>query len=442
MDSFLHWLREYPALAGIGLFVLVSALLAVVLGRAMLKAGGSLKPLVFLFGFFTIVGGPQAVVHGLDALAHRQQVDGNDGANGTHGPAAGLAPVAWEAVFGPGADPSLMTDPRAGLGAILGSATEAKLSFSSTGQSALAARFASAGEAAAALNTYGTFFQFAQASGSDAAGWTARRFNGQGEWNHVVAAGNELYAWTGPTRESVLAGRERALGPLPAAASTAATSPSGSDPARTLVSRRLSDNTPVMLAFLGINLALAAGWFFKASAWATRVRPAPGVQPVDGGALRSRIVALNGTETPVEVSACADGRSLEVTWRYADARWFDLMQLNQVRRVHKLVLTFDEGSRKVRVTEYWSAFDGSAGREGVRLQWQAAAGMQFFQVEQQRVFGVQLDAEGKPTGELSRTFRFNLQAMKGPLIEAVTGAGWTWQPVMWKAPAALRWLTE
>ncbi len=111
-------------------------------------------------------------------------------------------------------------------------------------------------------------------------------------------------------------------------------------------------------------------------------------------------------------------------------------------RIHKLVLEFDADAHKVRIREYWSAFDASAGVGGVRLDWKAATGMMFFQVEHTLVIGAQLGPDGKPTGELSKAYTFNLQTLKYPLIEAVTGGGWTWQPVMWTAPASLRWLTE
>ena len=133
---------------------------------------------------------------------------------------------------------------------------------------------------------------------------------------------------------------------------------------------------------------------------------------------------------------------IDVTWRYGDARWFDLMRAHKMRRTHKLVLGLDEESHTARVREYWSAFDASAGPNDLRLSWTAARGMQFFEIEHRRVFGVQLDPGGKPTGELSKAYTFNLQELKQPVIEAVTGSGWTWQPVMWNAPRALRWLTE
>ncbi|MBX3745733.1 MAG: hypothetical protein KF833_10535 [Verrucomicrobiae bacterium] len=468
MERFLHSLRAYPALAGITTFVLISVTLAVLLGTLMHRSGASLKPLVFFFGFLAIVAVPQGTVHLLDVLAHRRAVrlhaeqpppsdTGSPSQPASPAqPAPGLKPVSWDLIFGPGADPSLITDAKRGLDAIVGAATEAKLSFNRSGESALAARFNTPLEALQALDRYGTFFQFAQASGSDDWGWTARRHGGQGEWNHLVAAGNELYAWSGATREGVEARRIQALGPIPAAtaasgatatAATAATaasgaSPAGTSPGRQSVSHRLVANTPVMACFVGINLVFAVGWFFKGSAWATRQSPPSNTPALDAQSLRERLLAINHGETPVTVRTADDGRAIEITWRYADARWLDLMRVHRVRRTHKLVLLPDESSRTVRVREFWSAFDASAGLDGLRLHWEAATGMQFFQFEHRRVFGAQLDADGRPTGELSAAYTFNLQELKGPVADVVTAAGWTWQPVLWNAPAGFRWLTE
>jgi hypothetical protein len=144
---------------------------------------------------------------------------------------------------------------------------------------------------------------------------------------------------------------------------------------------------------------------------------------------------------PTEVTERPDG-AVEINWRYAEARWFDLMRMHRMRRTQRLVLHFDETSHTVRVREYWSAFDASADFRSLRLDWKAATGIQFFAFEHQRVFGVQLGPDGKPTGEMSKAYTFDLQALKQPIIDAVTNAGWHWQPLAWDAPPALRWLTE
>jgi hypothetical protein len=66
MNNLLHAFAEYPVLVGIALFLSISLLLAVLLGTLMRRAGVSLKPLVFFFGFLAIIAEPQTIVHLLD----------------------------------------------------------------------------------------------------------------------------------------------------------------------------------------------------------------------------------------------------------------------------------------------------------------------------------------------------------------------------------------
>lgn len=448
MDRLLTWIRDNPQFAALTFSAAIVALVMTVLAVAMSRAGVSLRPLLWFIGFFGIVAGPQAVVHFLDGvvLNRAARVASAAPAGEAAKPAAAatakastLAPVPWATVFGPKADPDLITDAKKGLAQLLGDATEAKLSFNASGESALAARFPSSAAAAQALNRYGAFFGFAQVAGSDAAGWTARRYNGEGEWNHVVAAGPELYAWTAATREAVVANRIRALGPLPEGGGTAAPAAVRAKPE--LVSQRLRQQTGLMIAIVMLNLSGAVLWFFKGSAWAARVEASEAVRPTPAAMLRNELLAINQASVPTDVTARPDG-TIEINWRYADARWFDLMRVHQMKRTNRLVLVLDEASHTVRVREYWSSFDASAGPKNLRLDWKSARGIQFFAFEHQRVVGAQLGPDGKPTGELSKAYTFNLQELKGPIIDAVTRAGWRWQPVTWDAPAAFRWLTE
>ena len=436
MERTLTWIRDNPQFAAVTFTLAVLALVMAVLAIVMLKAGASLRPLVWFTGFFAIVAGPQAVVHLLDgvvlkrARAPRADAPANAAGGGS------LSPVAWDVVFGSDADPALITDAKRGLHTILDAASEAKLSFNREGESALAARFPSPAAAERARDIYGRFFAFAQVEGSDAQGWTARRHAGQGEWVHLVTAGSELYAWTSVDRNRVLARRAVALGAWNVSSAAA---PAGQTPA--LVSKRLSAQVGLMAALVSLNLVAAGLWFFKGSAWAARVDGSVAAKPVSRDSLRAALLALNHADRPVQVTERNDGR-LEVNWRYADARWFDLMRDHQLKRTQRLVLELDEANFAVRVREYWSAFDASAGPSGAQLAWTAATGIQFFAFEHRRVFGAELGREGRPTGELSHAYTFDLQAMKGPIISAVTHGGWSWQPVTWNAPAGLRWLTE
>jgi len=248
-----------------------------------------------------------------------------------------------------------------------------------------------------------------------------------------------LYAWTSASRETVLAQRARALGPVSATAVPAAAVAKTAAPE--LFSKRLTRQTGLMIAIVGLNLVGATLWFFKGSAWSARIDGAAVALPADAASLRSNLLGLNRSKGPTEVTTRPDG-AMEVTWRYGDARWFDLMRVHRLKRAHRLVLIFDEARRTVRVREYISAFDASASPSTLRLDWKAMSGIQFFAFEHQRVLGAQLGRDGRPTGELSQAYTFNLQELKAPLVEVVTQAGWRWQPLTWNAPESLRWLTE
>ena len=114
MNKLLHAAAEYPVLIGITVFLAISLLLAVSLGVLMRRAGVSLKPLVFFFGFLAIIAVPQTVVHLLDAFVHARQIRVAPGQEAVTSPATAapstLQPVSWDIVFGPNADPSLITD--------------------------------------------------------------------------------------------------------------------------------------------------------------------------------------------------------------------------------------------------------------------------------------------------------------------------------------------
>lgn len=453
MERILSWIRENPQFAALTFAVAVLVLVMTVLAVPMARAGMSLRPILWFLGFFGIVAGPQAVVHLIDGFvlrraANEAKAKAASSAEPAAAPAAvetkggSFAPVPWATVFGPDADPMLISDAKRGLDAILNEASEAKLSFRASGESALAARFASPAAAAKALNAYGNFFAFANVRGSDASGWTAQRHQGQGEWVHVVTAGPELYAWTAATREAVVANRVRVLGPWQDDEPRRASASGGAEtPKPELVSDRLRRKLGVMLPIVGLNLIAAVFWFFKGSAWAARIDGSTAVRPAAEQILRGALLGVNKSDVPTTVTAQPDG-TVEINWRYADARWFDLMRVHQMKRTNRLVLHFDERSHTVRVREYWSAFDASAGAGGLRLDWKAASGIQFFAYEHTRVFGAQLGPDGRPTGELSKAYTFNLQALKGPFIDVVTRSGWRWQPLTWNAPASLRWLTE
>ena len=104
----------------------------------------------------------------------------------------------------------------------------------------------------------------------------------------------------------------------------------------------------------------------------------------------------------------SDGR-VAVTWRFGDAKWVDLARAHGMRRTHRILLELDDRSKTVYPTEQQSRLDWSAGAEGGAAAWSTTSGILFFQVEQQRVFGLQLDERGRFVPRISYAYRFDLQ---------------------------------
>jgi hypothetical protein len=199
-------------------------------------------------------------------------------------------------------------------------------------------------------------------------------------------------------------------------------------------------------AIIGIALfayvGIVALYFLKGLAWATRVDAKAAAEFVSGSYLREQLLALNRLDIPFRIESGERQDELVAVWRYADAKWIDLARAHGMRRLHRIVLRFDESERKVRATDFQTAYDWSAGGSGASFEWRATTGVVLFQYEHQRVFGVQLGSGGSAPRAITYSYTFDLQEMKSPLIEAVTQSGWRWQPVAWQAPSWLRWATE
>jgi len=259
----------------------------------------------------------------------------------------------------------------------------------------------------------------------------------QGDIAKAVVAGRTLVVLTGPD-DAALAERlrsSRVVSPVPQAAfvPTETATPEARD--------FWLYRPPVLIASVLALVVIASLWFFRGAAWAATVAAREGVLPRPSDALRQQLLGVGELDVPLDVREQSDGR-IAVTWRFADAKWVDLARAHGMRRTHRILLELDERSRTVYPTEQQSRLDWSAGANGGGVEWSTMMGIVFFQLEHQRVFGLQLDERGRFVPKLSYAYTFNLQEMKAPLISAVTEAGWQWRPTLWQGPAWMRWLTH
>jgi hypothetical protein len=434
----LTFLRDHPVLIAAVVGLVIATLVLGLIALMMFRAGLSLRPIAFMAVFLGIIAGPQLVYHVLRAFDRIPDVNGPRTAAVASGVVENEAAlevrdrrfVSGDLVFGSGFDPSLRTDVRR-----LFPNTDvqtAEMAIFRTADTAIVARFNSADSALSAMRVF-----VASAVGD------TRGLNGPGphtlqraqDWLRVFVAGRTLFIWSSAQRDQ-LAKRQTA-------SSACWSERAGSTAANNADARKLRTTRQVFALVAVALVALAIVWFFKGSSWAASVSPRQNLaQPAMADDLMATLLRIDGLGQPVTVQRGEKDNVVEVTWRI-DAAWLAQTGAHGMRRVHKLRLELDPESRVVRVREFTARLNGSAGPNGLRLDWQAAAGIVFFEYAKEVNAGFFIDPN---TGEFrvrpDFRYTFNLQELKAPLISAVTTAGWTWKPVQWTGPSWLRWLTE
>ena len=434
-------------IVALALCLAMPAVLAVV-GLIMRLSGASLRPIVFLAVLFTLVLVPFSI--GQLVLARKPPASpalNND--SGVSSPPSPGLPIQDgkfaepEKLFGPPGEVLRVQDAKAIFPGILDSAEHAEWAVVGTGESVLVAQFPQSGQAKQAATIFWRTFQLKSTSGDEERGWRGQRGAG-GDYIEMWRTGRHLFIWTALTRDALTKRR---------AVTTVSVSSTESDGSLPRFQREpllpalqplgeLFRPVPVKAAGLILLLCIYAGWFFKGAAWAGSTPARANVQPLMTAELAARLESINTLDVPFRIERGDRENEFFATWRYADAKWIDLARAHGLRRVHRIKMTLDPESHVVRATDYAAAHDWSAGKGGARLEWKTGMGIVFFHAEHQRVFGLQLDEHGRFKPELSYSYKFNLDEMKSPLIEAVIGAGWTWRPTVWQGPEWLRWLTE
>jgi hypothetical protein len=132
--------------------------------------------------------------------------------------------------------------------------------------------------------------------------------------------------------------------------------------------------------------------FGRVASWAGAEPAVAGVPPIAKEMLMSRLLALNQQDIPFAVSRGSRANELVVDWRYADAKWLDLMRLHGMSRGYRLVLRFDDGAHNVRAQDRYASFDWSAGPGLATLKWNVSIGITFYEYQHERVFGLQFNS--------------------------------------------------
>lgn len=433
------------ALLGAGIFV------CTILGFIMARSGVSLRPIYWFAGFFALVVFPQVIGHFYKALhttkteapraAALEQLSApaNDSTN------AAARSMDAKSLFGPDADPQLISDVRAAYGEVFADADFAQFAVLPNGETVLLARFKNSSAAEKAWVNYLRVAGLqAGGKGDSHRGYAVTR--PVGDRVYALPFGTMLGVWTG-TDDATIRARMLAGGfEIPRRAPLGDLGASNTIVSGNAASASSQPKSPLRIALISFGVAvytlIVVAYFFKGSAWSGTYRAKPGVTPVTASELAARLEAINQLDVPFQIERGSQPNEFFATWRYADAKWIDLARVRGMKRTLRVRMVMDEAAHKVRATDYVASYDWSAGRGGANLEWKAGMGLVLFQREHQRVFGLQLDEQGRFKPELSYAYTFNLDEMKAPLMEAVAHAGWDWRPTVWQGPTWLRWLTE
>jgi hypothetical protein len=174
-----------------------------------------------------------------------------------------------------------------------------------------------------------------------------------------------------------------------------------------------------MLLVVLSMLVLSFGGFFPYLDWASkRVFRFQGEgEPVSETTLRAHIRAINQFDLPVMVSE--RGHKLVATWKYVDARWWELLAKAGLTKAYELHIKFDRTRHFVTLVDVTRSLSWRVGPTQVQVGWIGFRGLAFG-YEIGRQWGI------KESFELGKVYdyRFTPQEIKMPIMNSILRDGW------------------
>ena len=154
-------------------------------------------------------------------------------------------------------------------------------------------------------------------------------------------------------------------------------------------------------------------------------RPAPGTPVLPRQEVLTRLKALNRTTAPYQITETTDeGADLIAEWKIVDAKWYQIFAEAGLTKVFRIYLKLDEATHEVRASDREYTVDWVVGVPKLKLAVSAFRGQ-----KQSIEFGkAYAFTENFAPGQVYQ-YRFDTGEIKGPIQDAVTGAGWTYKGV-------------
>ena len=193
---------------------------------------------------------------------------------------------------------------------------------------------------------------------------------------------------------------------------------------------------PHIIIFILLYFLVLIPLWFRVASWAATVLPKPGVEPVSEAELRQRLLALNETDSPLQVVEGKKG-TMDIVWRLADAKWAGLMSLHKIQRTQIIRIQLSGDEAACRAIDIAKTIRGSADAQTLHLgfSFDFFRGIVFYQKEYEIQYGL-IFKEGGLAIDRVYEYTFSHAEMKSPVMQIVLNSGWSYKPVV----VFTRWL--
>jgi len=155
-------------------------------------------------------------------------------------------------------------------------------------------------------------------------------------------------------------------------------------------------------------------------------RPKPGVAPTGRDELTEKILGMNHDEVPYRIDR-SEKSDLKVELKIVDAQWYEIFAKANLTKTYSIYLLLDDTALEVRALERMGEVKWKAGVPTVSF---SASGFQGRTIVAKEFGGGFAFKAPHPLsfGKVYE-YRFDANDIKQPLIEIITGSGWSYVPV-------------
>jgi len=136
------------------------------------------------------------------------------------------------------------------------------------------------------------------------------------------------------------------------------------------------------------------------------------------------IKGINHLDAPVMVQE--RGKKLVATWKYVDAKWWEVLAKAGLTKVYELHMKFDEEKKEVTLIDVKKSVSWKAGPSEVRLRGGFFRGVEF-SCEIGKQWGIKENFE---LGGIYN-YEFSPQEVKNPIMNSILRNGWDVRFGMW-----------